>query len=127
MASCNVCGKTFKNLRLHTVKSHEEIRVKSPKHRGDDDFWEYVSYAGARLEFYADYHHYEEDTYTHIFTFPKSHPLHNYSKFDGIGILFTDMGFVREAFYIKMLDERKKQGEWKEVGKIYKDRVIKEL
>lgn len=123
MSSCSVCGKTFKNLRLHTVKMHEDIRVKRSSVAGE--FYKNVRYAGVELIERADYQSGEEMIIT--FEFPKGHPFHNYSKFDGIAIAFDDTANVLYALYIKFLDESKNRGEWEEVGKIARDRVLTEL
>lgn len=120
---CSACGKTFKNLRIHTAKSHQDVRLKRSSVRGKvfDD----VKYAGSSLELYDDYR--SEHTGLLIYKFPKEHPLYCYSKYCGIGLRFNDTGFLEEAFYIRFKYDIGRWSEWGEVGKISMDRVHIEL
>lgn len=120
MSVCSVCAKTFKNLRLHTVKMHEDIEVR--RSRDPDTVFESVKYGGSILEDWGDYQGTTNGTI--VYGFPVGHILHGHPKFDGIGISYNDIGVVTDAFYIRY--ERLRGGEWggwHDVGQISMERV----
>lgn len=77
--SCPICNKSFKNLRLHIVKVHEDVKVIMRPIEDENE----VFYCGTKLSYASDYS--DDEMWYLLYQFPKS--MTEATGYDGITLV----------------------------------------
>ena len=82
---CGICGRAFKNVRLHVVKSHEDI-VLVRNLAIDENRFEYILFANRRCDYIGGKFPSEATHHEEMFRFEDF--LRDQTGYDGIGVSY---------------------------------------